>query len=139
MIRDIIQRFLYPKISEKELIWGTRFFLVIFGAIAYALVGFYPRVLEAAFAAYTMYGASITPALMAIFFWKRVTPIAGTISIFMGISVTMGWEIWGKIVGTLPFGLPAIYPALCAAVVALIGVSILTNSSSENVEMLSDL
>jgi SSS family solute:Na+ symporter len=120
VMRDIVQRFIKPKISDKAMVLGTRVTLVILGILSYLLIGFFPRILQAAYAAYTIYGAGLTPAIMATFFWKRATVKAGVISISAGMSVTIVWEIINKVSGHLPLGLPAVYPALISSVVFLI-------------------
>jgi SSS family solute:Na+ symporter/sodium/proline symporter len=125
VMRDIVQRFIKPKISDKQMVLGTRVTLVILGILSYLLIGFFPRILQAAYAAYTIYGAGLTPAIMATFFWKRATTKAGVISISAGMSVTVVWEVINKVTGHLPLGVPAIYPALISSVVLLILVSLL--------------
>jgi SSS family solute:Na+ symporter/sodium/proline symporter len=124
VMRDIVQRFIKPKISDKKMVLGTRVTLVILGILSYLLINFFPRVLQAAYAAYTIYGAGLTPAIMATFFWKRATTKAGVISISAGMSVTVVWEIINKVTGQLPLGVPAIYPALISSVALLILVSL---------------
>ncbi len=125
VMRDVVQRFIKPGISDKGMVLGTRVTLIILGILSYLLIGFFPRILEAAYAAYTIYGAGLTPAIMATFFWKRATVKAGVISISAGMSVTIVWEIINKISGHLLLGLPAVYPALISSVVLLIVVSLL--------------
>ena len=124
IMRDVVQRFVWEDISDRHAILGTRIALVLLGMTSYAIVGFFPRVLDAAFTAYTVYGAAVTPALIAAFFWKRATPAAGTISILSGTLVTVFWKVAEKFIETVPFGLPAIYPAFLCSVTALILVSV---------------
>jgi Na+/proline symporter len=81
-------------------------------------------VLEAAYAAYTVYGAGLTPALIATFFWKRATVAGGVWSMASGMAVTVVWEIAKKSIGHNPWDLPAIYPALIVSVAVLVLVSL---------------
>ena len=76
--------------------------------------------------AYTMYGAAITPALLAVFLWPRVTRAGGVASITAGMVTTLGWEIYARYAGGHPYGLAAVYPALTLSLTALIVVSLLT-------------
>ena len=131
IMRDIVQRFIKPELSDRSIVLGTRVSLVFLGICAFFLIGFFPRILQAAYAAYTIYGAGLTPALMATFFWKRATPMAGVVSISAGMVVTIGWEIANKVMGHLPLGLPAVYPALACSVVLLIVVSLVNEKPSE--------
>jgi len=125
LIRDVYQRFINPDLEDKKMILYSRLFVIILGMIAYSLISFFPRILDAAYAAYTVYGAGITPALVAVFFWKRATVTGGVLSILGGMTTTVIWEIINKVQGHLPLGLPAIYPALICSLALLIGVSLL--------------
>lgn len=130
VIRDIYQRFINPSLPDKKMILYSRLTVIVLGFIAYSLIRFFPRILDAAYAAYTVYGAGITPALIAVFFWKRATASGGVSSIMGGLVTTVVWEIIYKIQGHLPLGIPAIYPALICSLTLLIGVSLLTPKPS---------
>jgi SSS family solute:Na+ symporter len=131
VMRDIVQRFVKPDISDRSMVLGTRISLVVLGVCAYGLIGFFPRILQAAYAAYTVYGAGLTPVLIATFFWKRATPVAAVFSILAGMLVTIGWEIANKLIGHPPLGMPAVYPALVCSVVLLVVVSLLGKKPSD--------
>ncbi len=126
VVRDIYQRFINPDLPDKKMILFSRMVVIVLGVISFSLISFFPRILDAAYAAYTVYGAGITPALIAVFFWKRATVSGGVLSILGGLSVTVIWEVINKIQGHLPLGVPAVYPALICSLVLLFGVSLLT-------------
>ena len=130
VIRDIYQRFINPGLPDKKMILYSRLTVIVLGVISYSLISFFPRILDAAYAAYTVYGAGITPALMAVFFWKRATVQGGVLSILGGLVTTVVWEIINKVQGQLPLGVPAIYPALICSLALLIGISLLTPKPS---------
>lgn len=130
VIRDIYQRFINPDLPDKKMILYSRLTVVVLGVISFSLISFFPRILDAAYAAYTVYGAGITPALMAVFFWRRATSSAGVLSILGGITLTIAWETINKIQGHLPLGIPAIYPAIICSCTLLIVVSLLTPKPS---------
>jgi SSS family solute:Na+ symporter/sodium/proline symporter len=130
VIRDVYQRFINPSLPDKKMILYSRLAVIVLGVIAYSLISFFPRILDAAYAAYTVYGAGITPALVAVFFWKRATVWGGVLSILGGTTVTIVWEIVNKILGHQPFGVPAIYPALVVSLVLLFGISLLSPKPS---------
>jgi len=130
VIRDIYMRFINPNLPDKKMILYSRLTVIILGFISYSLIFFFPRILDAAYAAYTVYGAGITPALIAVFFWKRATASGGVLSMLGGMVTTVIWEIINKILGHLPLGVPAIYPALICSLTLLIGVSLLTPKPS---------
>lgn len=124
VVRDIYQRFINPNLPDKKMILFSRLVVVALGIIAFGLIRFFPTILEAAYAAYTVYGAGITPALLAVFFWKRATVAGGVLSILGGMTTTIVWEVINKIQGHLPFGIPAVYPALLCSLSLLIIVSL---------------
>jgi SSS family solute:Na+ symporter len=132
VVRDIYQRFINPDLPDKKMILFSRVVVVVLGIISFSLISFFPRILDAAYAAYTVYGAGITPALIAVFFWKRATVPGGVLSILGGLSVTVVWEVLNKIQGQLPLGMPAVYPALLCSLVLLFGISLLTPKPPED-------
>jgi solute:Na+ symporter, SSS family len=104
--------------------------VVVLGLAGFVALNFFTTILEMALWAYTMYGAAITPALLAAFIWPRATRQGGVASIASGMAVTLGWEISGKVSGGYPAGLPTVYPAFAASVLALVFVSLATPAPS---------
>jgi len=94
--------------------------VVVLGVIALAQ-SFQPSVLATAVYAYDVYGAGLTPAIVAAFFWKRTTTAGGLSSIGAGTVVAALWKVFG-----LDAHAPMIFPALAASLICLIGVSLLT-------------
>jgi len=132
VVRDIYQRFINPDLPDKKMILLSRMVVIVLGIVSFSLISFFPRILDAAYAAYTVYGAGITPALIAVFFWKRATASGGVFSILGGLSVTVIWEVLNKIQGYHPLGMPAVYPALLCSLVLLFGISLLTPKPPED-------
>jgi SSS family solute:Na+ symporter/sodium/proline symporter len=78
--------------------------------------------------AYTIYSAALTPVVLAAFYSKRVTAWGAVAAIAAGTVVTLGWEI-KAVKALLPPILAsrdAIFPALVAAVAAMVVVSLFT-------------
>jgi len=121
LMRDIYQRFINPRVTQRRFLVYSRMVVVVLGLFAYLQVQFFTRVLETAIYAYTMYGVGITPALLAAFFWKRANAAGGASSIAAGMAVTVLWEVLKK-----PAGIPTVYPALAASLCGLVAVSLLT-------------
>ena len=121
LVRDLYQRFYEPAATPTRIVLATRIAIVMLGTLALVAGSFFPTVLSMALWAYTMYGAGITPALIAALVWPGVSPRAGTWSIAAGMSFTLLWEIAALARGTAdapnyPFGIQTIYPALVASV-----------------------
>ncbi len=83
--RDILQAFFFRKANAGQIVWMQRACIVAIGVLAYLMMSQFQTILEMALISYTMIGASLAPALLAAFFWKRVTRIAGVASIASGM------------------------------------------------------
>jgi Na+/proline symporter len=105
--------------------------VVVLGALGFIALQFFQTILAMALWAYTMYGAAVTPALLAAFVWPRATRQGGVASIATGMVVTLGWEIYAQNAGGSPYGLPTVYPAVVASIAALVVVSLATPAPSQ--------
>ena len=119
LIHDVYERFVNPRASETKKLVVSRVIVILLGVFALLQATQLESVLKAALYAYTVYGAAVTPVVMAVFFWKRATTAGAITSIVAGTVVTVVWNLEG-------FELDAVYPALAASVVSLIVVSLLT-------------
>jgi SSS family solute:Na+ symporter len=122
LIHDVYGRFINPHASERRRLVMSRVIVVLLGAFALLQATRFESILNAAVYAYTVYGAAVTPAVMAVFFWRRATTGGAIASIALGTVVTIGFNLAGYEL--------AIYPALGASVVSLIVVSLLTPAPS---------
>ncbi len=120
LIHDVYRRFINPKASERRSLFVSRTLVVVLGVFALIQGAYFESVLRAALYAYTVYGAAVTPAVLAVFFWKRATKQGAVASIVSGTIVTIAWNLSGI---TL---VDAVYPALAISLFGLISVSLLT-------------
>jgi SSS family solute:Na+ symporter len=131
-IRDIYSNYINPKASEKRVVFLSRLMVLAFGIIAYLVSLAFAEsttVFEKALYAFTIYGSSITPCLVAALFWKRATKQGAIVSIISGTVMALVWEEMSFIKNSLPAylsDLDAVLPAITLSVVALIVVSLLT-------------
>ena len=135
LIRDVYQRFVNPGVTDRQILVYTRLIVVGLGVVGYVAGNFFPTILAMALWAYTMYGAGITPALLAALVWPRATRPAGVWSILVGMTTTLAWEIvglWRGVdgVAAYPLGLETVYPALTLSIFTLVVVSLLTTPST---------
>src|SRR5699024_2048791 len=123
-------------LSQKNTLWFSRITVVVLGLLAYVLGRFFPTVLEIQMYSYTMYGASITPAVLAAILWKRATTAGVLSSMILGGLSTIIWEMvlnrpndWNSVIVALPI-----------SVAALIIVSLMTqkNDDVNNVETVKE-
>ena len=75
--------------------------------------------------AYTIYGAGITPALIAAFFWRRATAAGAMSSILSGTVVTLLWYKFQNQLGSWGV-VDAVVPAIVVSLLMLVAVSLLT-------------
>ena len=137
-IKDIYLNHINPKASEKRIIFMSRLMVLTFGIIAWLVSRVFSEsttVFEKALYAFTVYGSSITPCLVAALFWKRATKVGAISSILAGTITTLLWE--EVIKGHLPAEmakLDAVLPAITLSVICLIVVSLCTNNKKQAVE-----
>lgn len=123
VIRDLYQRFVNPAASERSLVIGLRLIVILLGVCAYYLSTLSDEFLSVALLAYTIYGAAVTPALVASFFWKRATAQGAVWSIVSGTATTLLWKLSGIVY------FDAVIPAITISVLTLILVSLMTPPS----------
>jgi solute:Na+ symporter, SSS family len=140
MSRDIYERFISPDATDARKIAVQRMFVVIFGALGLVLLTQFQTVLAMALYAYSLVGASLTPALLAAFLWKRVTPAGGVACIAGGLGSIVGISLLSRlgVDFTLAFGGQEfdfadyqyiVIPGVITSVTLMVVVSLLTRPS----------
>jgi Na+/proline symporter len=128
--RDVYQRFLRPAASAQKLVFVSRVSVVALGLVAYVASQASDEFFSVALWAYTIYGASITPALIATFFWKRATGSAAAASIASGAAVTIAWSLLSQyeMLDAYPTlaSMKPVLPAITVSVATLVSVSLCT-------------
>ncbi len=140
--RDIYQRFINPEASDKQLLNVQRACIVAFGVIGIGLLTQFESVLQMALYAYSLVGAGLTPALLAAFLWKRVTPQGGVACIAGGMGAVVGLVVLSRLgmnftmtLGGTDFDFASsdyiVVPAVLVSVGLLVLVSLMTPASPE--------
>lgn len=120
LIHDVYSRFINPNAGERRVLVVSRLTVVALGVFALLQGAYFESILRAALYAYTVYGAAVTPAVMAVFFWKRATTEGAITSIILGTVITVIWNVAGIEL------IDAVFPALLVSVCGLIGVSLMS-------------
>jgi Na+/proline symporter len=135
LMRDIYLTYITPDADEKKIIFYSRILVILLGFTAWVVSkGFAnsPGFFERALYAYTIYGAAITPSLIAALFWPRATPRAALYSIGAGVLTTILWQespLFSWILGDkIVSSLDAVLPAITLSVLFLVVGSIWGNS-----------
>jgi Na+/proline symporter len=132
LMRDVYMNYVNPEANDKRIVLLSRLLVLALGIVAYIVslgfaqsAGFFERALYA----YTIYGASITPALVAALFWKRASKIGAILSISSGTVTTLLWKEAGFIQNLIPStvysNIDEVLPAITVSVVGLVIGSIL--------------
>ena len=138
--RDIYERFVAPEATEEKKLAVQRAFVVIFGGLGVVLLTQFRTVLEMALYAYSLVGASLTPALLAAFLWKRVTPAGGVACIAGGLFSIAGVAFLSRLgmdftatLGGTTFDFASsdyiVIPGVLVSMTLLVVVSLLTEPS----------
>lgn len=132
VVHDLVGQLRRKAPSDSQNLWIGRLAVLVVAVLGFIMVSFFPSVLALQMYAYTMYGVTITPVLLAGLLWKRATGAGAMAAMLVGGAVTLFWEISGR-----SAELNSVIPALPAAVVVLVVVSLLTprRQASEMREM----
>ena len=123
LIHDVYERFINRNATERQSLIVSRVLVVGLGVFALLQASQFDSVLRASLYAYTIYGAAVTPVVLAVFFWKRTTTGAAVVSILLGTVVTIAWNVAQNTIGFAK-DVDAVYPALAASVASLVIVSL---------------
>jgi SSS family solute:Na+ symporter/sodium/proline symporter len=140
--RDIFQAFFYKNATPSQLVWLQRGTIIGIGVLAFLMMSQFETILEMALISYTMIGASLAPPLLAAFFWKRVTRIAGVLSIASGMLTVITIAVLNSVfkdAGTTILGIAfpmdtdyIAIPAVIVSVSTLVIVSLLTPKPADS-------
>jgi SSS family solute:Na+ symporter/sodium/proline symporter len=128
LIEDVFVRYIAPKASNKQILIFSRMAVVLLGCWALYQAIYAQSILEKMLYAYTIYSAALTPVVLAAFYSKRVTAWGAVAAIASGTVVTLVWDIGAvrKLFPPILAARDAIFPALAAAVISMVIVSLVT-------------
>jgi SSS family solute:Na+ symporter/sodium/proline symporter len=128
LIEDVFVRYISPGASNKSVLIFSRLAVVLLGSWALYQALYAPSILAKMLYAYTIYGAALTPVVLAAFYSKRATAWGAVAAIAIGTVVTLAWDNTGlkTLFPPILADRDAIFPALFAAVAALVVVSAFT-------------
>jgi len=128
LIEDVFVRYLAPKATNKQILIFSRMAVVLLGCWALYQAIYAQSILEKMLYAYTIYSAALTPVVLAAFYSKRVTAWGAVAAIASGTVVTLVWDFEAVRRHFPPIlaARDAIFPALAAAVISMVVVSLVT-------------
>ena len=128
MTHDVLEPYFMKGCSEDKKLATIRIMIILCGIFSYILITVFRDILGIIMYAYTIYGAAITPALVAALCWPRVTRLGGLSSIVAGGVSTLVWEIFLK--GTIST-LDSALVAVPISIAVLIVVTLCTKPEAE--------
>ncbi len=128
LVNDVFVRYMAPGASNKRVLIVSRLAVVLLGCWALYQAVYAESILQKMLWAYTIYSASLTPVVLAAFYSKRVTAWGAVAAIGSGTVVTLAWDLPAvkALFPPLLAARDAIFPALTAAVITMIAVSMVT-------------
>jgi SSS family solute:Na+ symporter/sodium/proline symporter len=141
LVNDVFIRYISPGASNKRVLIISRLVVVMLGIWALYQALNTSSVLAKTLYAYTIYSAALTPVVLAAFYSKRVTAWGAVAAIATGTVVTLAWDAPGfkTLFPPLIAQRDAIFPALFAAVAAMVVVSLFTPApATEQLAQFSD-
>ena len=127
VIYDFFGKYMKKDISDHQKLVYTRVLIPVLGIISFLLTMYFPTVLSVQMYAYTVYGAGITPALLAVFLFPQVTKQAGLASMGTGLVATLFWEFF-YVQST---GINSVIISVPAAIIVLIAVTLFTQNKNQ--------
>lgn len=128
VIYDFFAKYIKKDINDHQKLVYTRVLIPVLGVIAFLLTMYFPTVLAVQMYAYTVYGAGITPALLAVFLFPQVTKSAGLSSMVTGLIVTLFWEFF-YVEST---GINSVIVSVPVAITVLIIVTLFTHNKNSS-------
>jgi solute:Na+ symporter, SSS family len=129
LVNDVFVRYIAPDASNKRVLIVSRLAVVLLGCWALYQAVYAESILRKMLWAYTIYSAALTPVVLAAFYSKRVTAWGAVAAIASGTVVTLAWDV-PVVKHLFPHIIAdrdAIFPALFAALLAMVMVSLFTS------------
>jgi SSS family solute:Na+ symporter/sodium/proline symporter len=128
LINDVFVRYISPNASNKRVLIVSRLTVVLLGCWALYQAVYAESILQKMLWAYTIYSAALTPVVLAAFYSKRVTAWGAVAAIATGTAITLAWDLKAvrDLFPAILANRDAIFPALFAALIAMVAVSLFT-------------
>ena len=132
LIEDVFVRYMAPNASNKQILIISRLAVVLLGTWALYQAIYAQSILQKMLYAYTIYSAALTPVVLAAFYSKRVTAWGAVAAIGSGTVVTLAWDFEAvrRLFPAILAERDAIFPALAAALISMVAVSLVTPKPS---------
>lgn len=133
LTEDFYKSLIRPEASEKELVWVSRFGVVMIALVAvYIALDPESRVLELVSYAWAGFGAAFGPVVILSLFWQKMTRWGALAGMLTGAITVLVWKaLTTEKHGLAIFDLYELFPGFIFATAAIFVVSIFTKVETE--------
>jgi len=125
--RDLYQRFVNPRASQRQMVWVARLMVLVIGGFGYLVALIEPpTVFSIVLFVTSVLGSAFLPAYVCAVWWKRANAPGALASMVTGATVTFVWQL-AALDG--PTGLHPMLAGLILSSTAMILVSLATGRS----------
>ena len=122
--RDLYERFINPKASERQMVWVSRLLVLAIGVVGYFVALIQPPTVFGIVVFVTsVLGSAFLPAYVCAVWWRRANTPGAFASMVAGAGVAFLWQLAGLDAAT---GLHAMLAGLLSSTASMIGVSLAT-------------
>ncbi len=122
--RDLYQRFMRPRATEREMVWVSRALVIAIGGAGYvAAVLEPPTVFTIVIFATSVLGSAFAPAFVCAVWWRGANTPGAIASMLAGAATCVAWELGDLAAATT---LHSMLAGLCASTAAMVTVSLAT-------------
>jgi Na+/proline symporter len=141
LVRDFYLPYVNKDAGEKQIVFVSRVLVLLLGVVAYGVSELFAEsetFFTKALYAYTIYGAGVTPALVAALFWSRATTAGAIASIVSGTATTLLWKEASFVQRIVPESIYSVtdevIPAITISVFFLVVVSLMSKRGAEAIK-----
>ena len=92
--RDLYERFINPKASERQMVWVSRGLVLAIGAIGYVVaLAEPPAVAYVVIFATSVLGSAFAPAFLCAVWWRKANTPGAIASMVVGAATAVSWEV----------------------------------------------
>ena len=125
--RDVYERFVNPRASEREMIWVSRGLVVVIAIVGYFVaLAAPPSVFAIVIFATSVLGSAFLPAYVCAVWWRKANAPGALASMIAGATVAFVWEAAGMVGAT---GLHPMLAGVAASSLTMVVVSLATQVS----------
>lgn len=126
LVYDIHGTLIKKDTTDEQKLKLIKILIPLMAVLAYIILRFFPSILAIQMYSYTIYGAGLTPAILAAVLWEKATKTGGISSMLFGLVITLVWET----MFLAKTGINSAIVSVPIAIIVLIAVSLATQKSA---------